>query len=101
MKCPHCNTGVNVEMNNSIWQADNYDQTGMGYGIFYGHCPECNHLIVLFKQGKYSHRGSIDFAYETLDEVTYEEVIYPKHATRAVGPEVPERYKKDFLEACA
>jgi hypothetical protein len=98
MKCPHCATGIKLELEKSdAWKDENYvDTAGMGYCVAYGHCPVCNKLIVLLQHGEYT---AID--YGTLVRVTQEEIIYPKYYARKVEPEVPDVYEKEYLEACA
>jgi hypothetical protein len=98
MRCPHCNTAVKLdEHGGDVWEDKDYKQTGMGHEIAYSHCPECEELIVLLRYGRYID----DTVYSRLDNVTKEEILYPKFGTRKVEAEVPEKYKKDFLEACA
>lgn len=102
MKCPHCDIGVSFEFERSVWKRYDFEETGMGYGIFYAHCPECDNLVVLFKEGGYEQDTSIGSSdthtdFETdFEKVTLEEIIYPKFIGRKVESEVPERYRKDF-----
>ncbi|NOT03569.1 MAG: DUF4145 domain-containing protein [Anaerolineales bacterium] len=42
-----------------------------------------------------------DNGYYYLDTVTNENVLYPKYSARKVEPEVPDHYRKDFIEACS
>ena len=98
MKCPHCNTGINFEAEAShVWADDVTGPDKTGYAVSSAHCPECEKLIVLLQRGRYSNYQT----YESIDKVTSQEVLYPKFITRNVETEVPDRYKKDFLEACA
>jgi len=100
MRCPHCNVGINLEIDyTDTWIKKDYDQTKMGYDIAYGHCPVCEELIVLLRNG--IAKSAEDFDGTSLKEIMQEEVIYPRFITRKVEPEVPERYQKDFKEACA
>jgi hypothetical protein len=104
MKCPHCNVGVYFEFGEIVWKEDeDTSETELlerGYGIFHSHCPECDRLVVLFKEGGYMKaESSFDSGY--LVNISVEEIIYPKFVNRKVEAEVPERYRKDFLEACA
>lgn len=98
MKCPHCNTGINLEEEASdVWQDKDFDQTKMGHEVSCGHCPECEELIVLLRHGKYKNQSG----HESLHEVSKEEFVYPRFTSRKVEAEVPDKYKKDYLEACA
>src|SRR5688500_4927975 len=98
MKCPHCDTGINLEEDGShSWEAEGAGPSKTGYGLFYGHCPVCSQLIVLLQHGSYRDIGGDGF----LHEVTSQEVIYPKHLSRKVAAEVPHVHRKDFEEACA
>ncbi len=99
MKCPHCNIGVSFDFGHLEWEEDEQEKTGMGYGIFHSHCPECDGLVVLFKKGSYKEKKLGHTS--CLEDITLEEIIYPKSVNRKVEVEVPERYRKDFLEACA
>lgn len=102
MKCPHCNTGIYFkEEGGETWQNSDYDQTKMGYEVTYGHCSECDDLIVMLRRGECL---VIDESYVEryeLQNSTQEELLYPKYPTRKVEQEVPNEYKRDFLEACA
>lgn len=92
MKCPHCNTGVNVVYEESdTWEEDG--QPGMGYQVAWDHCPNCVELIVLLQRGKYKAGH--------LEPITAEEILFPKFMARYVEPEVPESYRQDFLEAAS
>jgi hypothetical protein len=92
MKCPHCNTGINVEYEESeTWEEEG--QTGNGYQVAWAHCPNCWELIVMLQRGKYKDGH--------LRGVTTEEILFPKFMTRYVEPEVPEAYRQDFLEAAS
>ncbi|MCY6492452.1 DUF4145 domain-containing protein [Leptolyngbya sp. GGD] len=99
MKCPHCNTGINLEIEYSnVWEFNEPEQEGMGYCVNCGHCPECEELIVLLEHGKYTLSSG---GYTSIDLVHFQELIYPKYSVRHAEPEVPERYRKDFAEACS
>lgn len=98
MKCPHCNVAIRFEEEaNSVWPDKDVEETNMGHGLSSGHCPECEELIVLLQSGKYKYNAGD----EVLIGITRQEIVYPKHATRKVELEVPDKYKKDFSEACA
>jgi hypothetical protein len=96
MKCPHCDIGINLDVTRTGVYA-NDDGTGKGLSISSGHCPECEKLIVILRHGTHE-TGS--HGYEYLEDVTEEEVIYPNRVSRRMEPEVPDPYRKDFLEAC-
>ena len=101
MKCPHCNVGINLETDETdTWKDDDFEKTGMGYQLSYGHCPVCNKLVVLLERGTGGTVFSSESPYTTLSSVTSSETLYPKYITRKVEAEVPERYAKDFREAC-
>jgi hypothetical protein len=98
MKCPHCNTGINLaEEISETWSAKDFEQSKQGYNVGYGHCPECDELIVLLNRGRYAVERGTAFL---IDGVT-EEIVYPRYIQRKVEPEVPERYRQDFIEACS
>ncbi len=100
MKCPHCDTAINLDTEESgTWLTDDFKETKMGYDVAFGHCPECDELIVSLRRGIAKQAKGYDY-YE-LDDVTSEEIIYPKFTNRKVETEVPERYKRDFIEACS
>ncbi|WP_434684296.1 DUF4145 domain-containing protein [Pseudanabaena minima] len=101
MKCPHCSVGVSFEFGKIVWEEEDVEKPDMGYGIFYDHCPECADLVVLFKRGSYKEKKSDYYTDSYLEDILFEEIIYPKFVNRKVETEVPERYRKDFLEACA
>lgn len=75
MKCPHCDVGVSLYFNRSVWKRDDFEKTGMGYGIFYARCPECDKLVVLFKEGRYKEEKSSGI----YSEPYLEEVILEDH----------------------
>ncbi|MDH4162500.1 MAG: DUF4145 domain-containing protein [Nitrospirota bacterium] len=96
--CPHCSKGIYFEESGiSAYSYDTEKKTAKedGYAITHGFCPACHQLIVLLQEGKYKETqyGT------TLEDVSSEEILYPKAATKPVQPEVPDIYKNDFLEA--
>jgi hypothetical protein len=102
MKCPHCSVGINLETEEtSVWPKNDVEESGMGYDVSYGHCPECQELIVSLRHGKYSEKKTSEYTYGVLNDLESEEIIYPRQIARKVEAEVPERFKKDFVEACA
>lgn len=97
MKCPHCSNKIGLEIDHeSSWTYSDEDIIGDGYGLSYGHCPACEKIIVIFLEGTHQYSGTTHFFEETA-----EEIIYPKYIARTVEAEVPDRFKQDFLEACA
>ena len=99
MKCPHCQTSINLpaeEESSIAWRRDESEDDKEGYGISFGHCPECGQLVILYKVGVYNFSNVGAY----LDPLYEEEILYPKFFTRSVEPEVPEKYKVDYLEAC-
>jgi len=101
MKCPHCDIGVKFVFGKVVWEDAEIENTDMGHGIFFSHCSECSGLVVLFKRGYYKEENTTHYDNNYLEDITFEEIIYPKSVNRKVEIEVPERYRKDFLEACA
>jgi hypothetical protein len=98
MRCPYCDTAINlVTDETSAWPKEETGMIRTGYDLSYGHCPECHNLIVLLRYGNLGRQNNYLF----LSDIIKSEIIYPKYVTRNVAPEVPERYKKDFQEACA
>lgn len=101
MKCPHCNKAIHFEADNDI--AYRYtegadkpkDAAITGFDVSVGLCPACSQLIVLLRQGRYKESDHGDW----LADIRTSTIIYPAIAKRPVEPEVPERDKKDFLEA--
>jgi len=109
MKCPHCNTAINVswtkyfiyEDKEKMWDFD----IKAGKEIRYGHCPECHNLIILLvssdfietDMGEYHVRG-----HSIKEDSPYNSVIiFPKFSIKTVAPEVPKNYAKDYKEASA
>jgi hypothetical protein len=82
----------------AVYSYDDLDMPGLGYRLSHGHCPNCNHLIVVFEEGKYvdNVRGG------WLSEITKENVIFPNAVMpKALEPEIPQNYRDDFKEAYA
>lgn len=97
MKCPYCQTSIYFSPEEEVpivWR--NQTSENEGYGLSFSHCPECENLIVFYQVGtfNFSVTGSM------LSDIYEEEVIFPKFHTRNVEPEVPQKYKVDYLEAC-
>jgi hypothetical protein len=84
MKCPHCHvtihdhsqTGEQVEAGRSYWN------------LLYFSCPACGKAIIRLRGVGGGLNGNIYSAFPN------------KVAPRPVPNEVPDPYKKDFLEAC-
>ena len=98
MKCPHCNTGVNIEWEETSAYADDSKNSSTGAEIAHGQCPECNGIIVKLIRGELGHQN--EFSRFISDEQS-EEIIYPKFTTRYIENEVPEPYRSEFKEATA
>lgn len=100
MKCPHCHLGISIEWDEiETWKTKDFNVTGNGQEVAYGQCPECEEFIFVLRTGKYTSRklegGTI---YSSVEDFS-EEFLYPKYAFKDVEPEVPEKYKKEYLEA--
>lgn len=79
---------------NEIWISKEFEETGYGQEMSYGYCTECEDLIVFLKYGE------IDQGNKILMTVEEEEIIYPKYSIRDIEPEVPDKYRTDYEEAC-
>ena len=97
MVCPYCGVTINFRREHeNAWRECPDEVLGPAHGICCGHCPACNKFIVKYETGDFeSTSNSIFF------NVTSSEIIFPKYVLRRVEAEVPDRYKQDFLEACA
>ncbi len=103
MICPNCSVGVRFDPTSSspVYATEHETHKQYGYDVAHGFCPECRQLIVLLRYGQYFQH---DFNEDSSRELSpdREEIIYPKpRRGRTVEPEVPERYRSDFLEATA
>lgn len=94
MKCPYCRVAFNLTGAEFDESDTNYKNAAGDkiYHPFYGSCPECNEFIVGMDIRHKVKKG---------EELEFDELIFPKFTSRFVEPEVPEEYKKDFLEAAA
>jgi Domain of unknown function (DUF4145) len=96
MKCPYCAITINLPVEHSCqWHSDE-EIIGAGTCVECGHCPSCGKLVIHLIFG--------DFEADNFDSyfvAKSSQVIFPKLSARSVESEVPERYKKDFLESCA
>lgn len=100
MKCPHCGVAMNFEAYEcEAFQEKDFDQTKMAYKLVYGHCPECDEFISLLRRGLAKREKGQYTTHLSIYEIKAEEIIFPKYIARKVEPEVPERYRKDYLEA--
>lgn len=81
MKCPHCTIAYNAQRQRSFFGSDVDGQ----WTLEWEQCPECKRFIIwLVNSGK--HKTNL---------------VYPKGLSRVPLPEsVPEKYKKEYLEAC-
>ena len=95
--CPHCSTGVNIEWFTEMGYRTDPDDPAQGAEIRHGQCPVCWGVIVKIVRGQ---GAPAKYSY-SIERIESEEVVFPKYALRAVEPEVPDKYKNDFHEACA
>jgi hypothetical protein len=99
MKCPHCNIGIRLEIENLATYP--LKQTSgdkrIGIELSHGFCPECNELIVILKRGEYAF---VESEYE-LKSIQEESFLYPKCFQKVVDPLVPDYYRNAFNEANA
>jgi len=97
MKCPHCDTSINLEeYGTSIYGGDKNEEE---YGISHGWCPECDGFIVLMKKGTGVYSKELD-SYTMFDEIKEESFLFPKYNARCIkASEVPDKLRNDFNEA--
>lgn len=109
MKCPHCyvvvdfrpetyECWVDVDVEKSLEPKDkkNFAAIGVASGL----CPHCSRPIISLLRGRGQKGGEYNHV-SMPDDDDDEEILYPKFFVRPVEAEVPERFKRDFLEACA
>lgn len=96
MKCPHCNTGVNIEWEETSAYVSDSKNLNVGAEIAHGQCPECEGIIVKLVRGKLGREGEYN---RFVNDVESEEIIHPKFSTRFIENEVPEPYRSEFKEA--
>ena len=104
MICPTCGTGVRLEISWSsvVYAREKAGHNQYGFDITHGFCPECKELIVLLRHGDYWQHDLNDDGSRELTQVDKQIIIYPgMQVARKVAPEVPEAYRKDFLESFA
>lgn len=101
LRCPHCDVAVRMdfEEGSEVYPFGD-DKKGLGYDVAWDHCPECEGFVVVRRTGRYVESGKSEYGYATIKDLQEENLLYPKGITRRVAPEVPERYRKDFFEAC-
>jgi len=93
MKCPYCKTGYQYESAAFEESAVFGDvvENGDAFSIFYGECPECNKFIVMLELQEMTNSGI----------GTTSQLLFPKVTNRTVEPEVPDDYRRDFIEAAS
>ena len=103
MICPSCKTGIRFELAGSSQVYDLPDNPGkqMGFDIAHGFCPQCSHLIVLLRRGRYYQGDYNEEGSKELTEVYSEEILHPEANPRTLPPEVPPEHRREFLEASA
>ncbi len=110
MKCPHCETAINTNWTTHFIYKDNeemyLDVIEAGKEIVYGHCPECNKLIIWLLSSNFietykDNYRNVDGHYIKKDSPYNEVIIFPKFSIKTVAPEVPEKYDRDYKEAAA
>ncbi|MGA9998285.1 MAG: hypothetical protein WBP93_22925 [Pyrinomonadaceae bacterium] len=61
MRCPHCGVGIRFEEEEGVactYPYSEKEKSGLGYELTHGHCPDCEKLIVVLKEGPYKKTGS-------------------------------------------
>lgn len=103
MICPSCKTGIRFEVAGSsqVYDLPDYPGKQVGFDIAHGFCPECSHLIVLLRRGRYYQGDYNEEGSRELTEIYGEEVLHPQANPRTLPPEVPSEHRNDFLEASA
>lgn len=101
MICPNCNLGIRfeIEISSPVYTEEHPTIKQYGFDIAHGFCSECNQFIVLLRHGKYWSHDLNDEGSRELTEILSEQVIFPRVLFKKIEPEVPENYRKDFLEA--
>lgn len=99
MKCPYCNTAINIDWTDDIFPCEENDKDD-GYNIEHGFCPECKKLIIVLQHGERCRSSQSDpFSYYLTDS-NYEEIIYPKHSlSKMLDASIPEKYIKLYKES--
>lgn len=107
MKCPHCEVAGNFKSEGSlIWTAKPVENN-MKYQVAYGHCPECERLIIVLNRKpatdinimhKMSDASSLSVNLFWNENFV---LLYPKRIARHLESEIQEPYRTEFLEAVA
>lgn len=105
--CPACEHGVQLIIKTeNIYSIHGFDLSSDAYNCTVGECPLCSQLICIWEQGRIydveydsgdpHRRAGLEFIYS-------KDIIFPRilQKLRTVPAEIPEIYKKDFLEAWA
>ena len=102
MLCPHC--GVNFIVQNMVEQIivpspKSYSKQ-IGYKVSGYVCPACNDVILHLAKGgcDYGDYGNMYDGYY-MESVHYESMIFPKTITSELSIEIPENYRRDYIEA--
>lgn len=101
MICPHC--AIRFKIQNQqiyVFVPDPllYDRQ-IGYEVKGYFCPECNDLILHLSKGGCDYNDNRNSSGYYMEKKHSEIMIFPKTMSSDLGAEVPEKYKKDFLEA--
>lgn len=101
MKCPHCGVGIYVDWSNTFAYVEDAGDEEPEYGqeIIHYQCPECKGIIIKLIEGPVEFLSGSYHVF--IDDLRQEETIYPVSNSRQVEEEVPEKYRKDFKEACS
>lgn len=101
MICPNCSMGVALFFEESVtWKDKDYERTAMGIEFAWDQCPECGEPIIILRHGKYVPSDTSEHIGH-LEDVSEEQILYPRHVARKVEPGIPDSYKSEFLEACS
>ena len=96
MKCPYCNTGINLKIEDEkIYRTQSKTDGETGIKIINSFCPECQDFIILLEKGEYRW---MDDSAELID-VGHKEIVYPKFSLRILSNEIPSKYRNSFNEA--
>lgn len=104
MICPNCDIGIRLELEptSPVYSQNHPTIKQYGFDIAHGFCPECRHLIVLLRHGAYFAHSFDDDGSRELTSISEEEILYPRKPTdKKPAKEIPEKHRKDFLEAHA
>lgn len=94
MICPHCSTAVKNEWYNSYAYEIN---DGVGKGLKYGICVNCEKLTVYLIEGEAYYNDVVGEYYMHDDEP--EKLIYPKKSNFNNSSDIPSEYIEDYEEA--